>query len=302
MKFQEFIESNNIELSIFQDLGLLDKAKDVFDNDKIALVEKKQILKQLILSAFTEVSINEYNENKDEDLEIKDENNDEINETSDQSLSLKPQLINGEKIGDVENSQTASEVKDKLLLDPFYDVRDITFTKMSYKPRKPFITSTLQQAASSFLGFNPKLTMSLAQKLYEGVEVNGEQTALITYMRTDSYNLSSFSIEQIREYLAKYHAKFLPSQPRIYTSKSKNSQEAHEAIRPTNIFILPKDLKIDNSLFRLYDLIWKNTVCSQMTDQIKEKKSFHLVNNLGSKFSGSFIKNIESGWREVFNF
>ena len=146
-------------------------------------------------------------------------------------------------------------------------VETIERKKRKRNPTAPFITSTLQQEASRKLGFTTKKTMMVAQQLYEGIEVNGETTGLISYMRTDSVNLSAEALEQIRDLIAKKYGKEnLPKEARSFKTKSKNAQEAHEAIRPTSVEKLPKDIQnyLSNDQFRLYQLIWKRTMACQM--------------------------------------
>ncbi len=138
-------------------------------------------------------------------------------------------------------------------------------------PAPPFTTSTLQQEAARKLGFSAQKTMRVAQQLYEGVDIGEGQVGLITYMRTDSLNLAQEAIGQIREVIVQlYGQEGLAEEPRIYRTKSKNAQEAHEAIRPTAASVLPADIeqKIENDQFRLYSLIWKRTVACQMAPAI----------------------------------
>lgn len=145
-------------------------------------------------------------------------------------------------------------------------------TKVEKKKRKknptaPFTTSTLQQEASRKLGFGTQRTMRIAQQLYEGIDIGEGSVGLISYMRTDSVNLAETAIEEIREViLNKYGQEALPSEPRVYKTKSKNAQEAHEAIRPTSAKILPEDIKnhLTPEQWKLYNLIWKRTVACQM--------------------------------------
>jgi len=135
------------------------------------------------------------------------------------------------------------------------------------QPYPPFITSTLQQEAARKLGLSATRTMRLAQLLYEGMHIGNETNGLITYMRTDSVNLSNEAIRQFRQFIAAtYGNDFLPGSPRHFKTKSKNAQEAHEAIRPTSTKYPPKLLKgkINHDLWRLYDLIWKRALASQM--------------------------------------
>ncbi|MCB1582151.1 MAG: DNA topoisomerase I [Xanthomonadales bacterium] len=149
---------------------------------------------------------------------------------------------------------------------------ELTVTELIQKQRKrkpspPFITSTLQQEASRKLGFTARKTMQVAQQLYEGLEVNGQSQGLITYMRTDSLNLANDAIEDIRSVIKnKYGSNQVPETPNFYKSKSKNAQEAHEAIRAVSAQLIPVEIKksLNNDQFRLYDLIWKRTLASQM--------------------------------------
>jgi DNA topoisomerase I len=135
-------------------------------------------------------------------------------------------------------------------------------------PAPPFTTSTLQQEAARKLGFNARRTMRLAQQLYEGVDIGEGAVGLITYMRTDSVSLADEAVREIREVAAKlYGANEVAEEPRVYKTKSKNAQEAHEAIRPTSAAIVPADIesKLDADQFRLYSLIWKRAVACQMS-------------------------------------
>jgi DNA topoisomerase I len=138
-------------------------------------------------------------------------------------------------------------------------------------PAPPFTTSTLQQEAARKLGFNARRTMRLAQQLYEGVDIGEGAVGLITYMRTDSVSLAAEAVREIREVAAKlYGAQEVAEEPRVYKTKSKNAQEAHEAIRPTSAAIVPADIesKLDGDQFRLYSLIWKRAVASQMSHAV----------------------------------
>ncbi len=151
-----------------------------------------------------------------------------------------------------------------------YSITDITTKRTSTRPSPPFITSTLQQAASNRLGYSAKRTMGAAQALYQGVEIPGEgPVALITYMRTDSTRLSPEAIEMARQYVGqKFGPKYLPEKPNFYSSSNKDAQEAHEAIRPTSLNY-PPDAKLRQvlkpELFKLYQVIWDRFVACQMT-------------------------------------
>ncbi len=140
-------------------------------------------------------------------------------------------------------------------------------------PAPPFTTSTLQQEAARKLGFNARRTMRLAQQLYEGLDIGGEEgtVGLITYMRTDSVSLAAEAIQEIREVATRLYGKAeVADEPRVYKTKSKNAQEAHEAIRPTSASITPASLegKIEDDHYRLYSLIWKRAVASQMNHAV----------------------------------
>src|SRR5262249_31933192 len=134
-------------------------------------------------------------------------------------------------------------------------------------PPPPFTTSTLQQEASRKLGFVPARTMQLAQRLYEGAEIGGEAVGLITYIRTDGVDLAPEATARARNAIRKeFGARYVPNAPREYTVKAKNAQEAHEAIRPTDLTRLPKHVSrgLEPDQRRLYELIWTRTVASQM--------------------------------------
>ncbi len=134
-------------------------------------------------------------------------------------------------------------------------------------PQPPFTTSTLQQEAARKLGFTAKTTMQIAQRLYEGIELNGEMTGLITYMRTDGVEIIPEVMPSIRNTISsEYGQSYVPDSPRVYKAKAKNAQEAHEAIRPTDVSRLTKDMRsyLPDDQVALYDLIWKRTMASQM--------------------------------------
>ena len=147
-------------------------------------------------------------------------------------------------------------------------------------PAPPFTTSTLQQEAARKLGFNARRTMRLAQQLYEGQDIGDGNVGLITYMRTDSVALAAEAVREIREVAARlYGAQEVAEEPRIYKTKSKNAQEAHEAIRPTSANITPADVegKIEDDLYRLYSLIWKRAVASQMSHAVFDTVAVDLL-------------------------
>ncbi len=143
-----------------------------------------------------------------------------------------------------------------------FTIRSIEKKPVKRAPSPPFMTSTLQQEASRKLGFTAQRTMQAAQKLYEGVD---DQGGLITYMRTDGLSVSPEGIAQAREVIAdRFGPVYVPETPRYYKTKAKNAQEAHEAIRPTNMARAPETLRLEGDLQRLYELIWKRTIASQM--------------------------------------
>lgn len=153
-------------------------------------------------------------------------------------------------------------------------------------PQSPFTTSTLQQEASRKLGFAPAHTMRIAQRLYEGIDIGGETTGLITYMRTDGVQIDLSAITQARKVIGEDYGKsYVPDAPRQYTSKAKNAQEAHEAIRPTDLSRRPSSLKarLDNDQARLYELIWMRTVASQMESAEMERTTVDITAKAGAR-------------------
>ncbi len=162
---------------------------------------------------------------------------------------------------DIPSEAVAFAARDAIKAGDF-TIKSIEKKPIKRSPAPPFTTSTLQQEASRKLGFDAQRTMRAAQKLYEGVDETG---GLITYMRTDGVQTTPEGIAQAREVIAgKFGPAFVPSDPRYYKTKAKNAQEAHEAIRPTNIARAPESLRLESDLQRLYELIWKRMVASQM--------------------------------------
>ncbi len=170
------------------------------------------------------------------------------------------------------------DIKDKKSADALlakitgqdYQVAEINEKLVKRRPQPPYITSTLQQDAANRLGFGTKRTMQVAQKLYEGIDVGNGVSGLITYMRTDGVTLSQDAIASLRGFIGdNYGADYLPAKPHFYKSKVKNAQEAHEAIRPTDISRTPEALEkyLTDEQFKLYRLIWQRTVASQMAEQ-----------------------------------
>jgi DNA topoisomerase-1 len=161
-----------------------------------------------------------------------------------------------------------------------FSVGSVEAKPVKRNPSPPFITSSLQQEASRKLGFNAKRTMQIAQGLYEGVEIGGETTGLITYMRTDGVTMVAEAINEAREVIAKkYGAKYVPSAARVYVSKAKNAQEAHEAVRPTSFARTPEEVAhyLDADAAKLYELIWKRAVASQMESAEQERTTVDVL-------------------------
>ncbi|GAA7164580.1 type I DNA topoisomerase [Helicobacter pylori] len=192
---------------------------------------------------------------------------------------LEAQLIsykgNKLKAQELIDGKKAQEIKNELEKESYAISSIIKKSKKSPTP-PPFMTSTLQQSASSLLGFSPTKTMSIAQKLYEGVTTPQGVMGVITYMRTDSLNIAKEALEEARNKILKDYGKdYLPPKAKVYSSKNKNAQEAHEAIRPTSIILEPNALKdyLKPEELKLYTLIYKRFLASQMQDALFESQS-----------------------------
>ncbi|WP_064790121.1 type I DNA topoisomerase [Helicobacter pylori] len=192
---------------------------------------------------------------------------------------LEAQLIsykgNKLKAQELIDEKKAQEIKNELEKESYIISSIIKKSKKSPTP-PPFMTSTLQQSASSLLGFSPTKTMSIAQKLYEGVATPQGVMGVITYMRTDSLNIAKEALEEARAKILKDYGKdYLPPKAKVYSSKNKNAQEAHEAIRPTSIILEPNALKdyLKPEELKLYTLIYKRFLASQMQDALFESQS-----------------------------
>ena len=198
-------------------------------------------------------------------------------------FSAKLIKLNGEKVGQftVINNDQQSDIVGKLLLA---SAGKTTVSRVEKKQRKrspaaPFTTSTLQQEAVRKLGFTTNRAMRVAQQLYEGVDVGSGTVGLITYMRTDSVSLAQEAVMQIRDYVKKnYDADYVPKTPNTYRTKAKNAQEAHEAVRPTDITRAPAKMRqyLNDEQFKLYEMIWKRTLACQMTPAIFDAVSVDL--------------------------
>lgn len=206
---------------------------------------------------------------------------------------------------DINSQQLADEALAKLKSEAGKEltVTELTQRQRKRRPAPPFITSTLQQEAARKLGFTARKTMQIAQQLYEGMEVNGQSQGLISYMRTDSLNLANDAIEEIRSVIKrKYGDEQVPEKPNFYKSKSKNAQEAHEAIRVVSAKLIPAEIKkaLNNDQFRLYDLIWKRTLACQMINAIigTVTADFSFGDGHNLKATGSTI--LEKGFLTVY--
>lgn len=186
----------------------------------------------------------------------------------------------------IANGEQANNLK-ALLEGAAYAVESVEAKPVKRNPGPPFTTSTLQQAASSRLGFSASRTMQIAQKLYEGIDLGGETVGLITYMRTDGVQMAPEAIDAARAAIVdQFGARYCPEKPRFYSTKAKNAQEAHEAIRPTDFSRSPDKVRrfLDSDQMRLYDLIWKRGIASQMAGAEIERTTVEIIaDNAGRK-------------------
>ncbi len=213
--------------------------------------------------------------------------------------TLKARLthLDGRKLDkfDIDTAERAESAKKEIERRAF-SVTSIDRRQVRRNPPPPFITSTLQQEASRKLGVGAATAMRIAQKLYEGVDIGGETVGLITYMRTDGIQLGPEAIGQTRRLIeTKYGQNYVPTSPRVYTSKVKNAQEAHEAIRPTDLFRLPQDVAqyLDKDQLGLYELIWKRTVASQMESAVLDQVTVDIASGdrtVQLRTTGSVVK------------
>ncbi len=201
----------------------------------------------------------------------------------------------------IKNGDRAKEITNRLK-DESFKVASIDKKERKSSPNPPFMTSTLQQSASSMLGFSPKKTMMLAQKLYEGVKTHKGIMGIITYMRTDSLNVAKEAIESAREFIEdEFGEKYLPVKPNLYKSKSKGAQEAHEAIRPTIMDFTPQIAKkyLENDELKLYTLIYNRFIASQMTPAVFESQTIVFESKSG-KFKATGRKLLFDGFYKVY--
>ncbi|WP_367709177.1 type I DNA topoisomerase [Helicobacter pylori] len=217
---------------------------------------------------------------------------------------LEAQLIsykgNKLKAQELIDEKKAQEIKNELEKESYAISNIVKKSKKSPTP-PPFMTSTLQQSASSLLGFSPTKTMSIAQKLYEGVATPQGVMGVITYMRTDSLNIAKEALEEARNKILKDYGKdYLPPKAKVYSSKNKNAQEAHEAIRPTSIVLEPNALKdyLKPEELKLYTLIYKRFLASQMQDALFESQSVVVACEKG-EFKASGRKLLFDGYYKI---
>ncbi|GAA6929254.1 type I DNA topoisomerase [Helicobacter pylori] len=217
---------------------------------------------------------------------------------------LEAQLIsykgNKLKAQELIDGKKAQEIKNELEKESYAVSSIVKKSKKSPTP-PPFMTSTLQQSASSLLGFSPTKTMSIAQKLYEGVATPQGVMGVITYMRTDSLNIAKEALEEARSKILKDYGKdYLPPKAKVYSSKNKNAQEAHEAIRPTSIILEPNALKdyLKPEELKLYTLIYKRFLASQMQDALFESQSVVVACEKG-EFKASGRKLLFDGYYKI---
>ena len=185
---------------------------------------------------------------------------------------------------DLDTEEKARAAAEAILRAPGFAVAEIDSRQVRRNPFPPFTTSTLQQEASRKLGLSASRTMQIAQRLYEGIDLTGETVGLITYMRTDGVAISGEAIAAARRLIGgEFGPRYVPDQPRVYRSPAKNAQEAHEAIRPTDIDRKPAYIaaNLDRDQRRLYELIWKRTIASQMASALLDQVTVDIADPMG---------------------
>ncbi len=222
-----------------------------------------------------------------------------------ESFEAKLHSIADKKLDKMDLKDTTSV--DKIVKDlenRKYTIKDLEKKQTKRNPLPPYTTSTLQQDANNYLGFSAKQTMMLAQKLYEGVEIGTEgHVGLITYMRTDAVNLSEKFLTEAKEAIEKeFGKKYSLSEPRFYKNKNKNAQEAHEAIRPTDVFRTPQSVEpyLDKNQARLYDLIWRRAVATQMAEAEMNSVSMDIVSDNDYLFRANGQTILFEGFLKLF--
>ena len=203
------------------------------------------------------------------------------------SFTARLTSLDGKRLGklDIKNEEQATGIR-TMLEGANFQAISVEAKPTKRNPGPPFTTSTLQQAASGQLGFSASRTMQVAQRLYEGVDIGGETAGLITYMRTDGVQMAPEAINAARSAIgSSFGAQYVPEKPRYYSSKAKNAQEAHEAIRPTDFSRHPKEVRryLDEDQARLYELIWKRAIASQMQAADIERTTVDIEASNGSR-------------------
>ena len=219
-------------------------------------------------------------------------------DTSSKIVNSKIHIFNGKKVEKFTFKDKVSINKaSELIKNKKYKIKDVSNKMYNRNPLGPFTTSTLQQTASGKYGFGASRTMQIAQRLYQGIDIDGDTVGLITYMRTDGTNISNEAISDFRKLILKdYGEDYLPEVPKSYAGKkAKNAQEAHEAIRPTDISKKPNNLKkyLSTDQYKLYDLIWSRALSSQMNPAQFDRSTISIVssdNLVAFKASGSILK------------
>ena len=213
--------------------------------------------------------------------------------------------LNGKKLGKLDiGTETEAIAAAAAIEAEALQVSDIQTRRIRENPKPPFTTSTLQQEASRKLGFSASRTMQIAQRLYEGINIGSETTGLITYMRTDGVQLGSEAIAGVRAEIGqRFGNRYLPDAPRVYRTAAANAQEAHEAIRPTDAARAPDSIRnfLDYDQARLYDLIWKRTIASQMQSAELDQTAIDITNRAQSvimRASGRVV--VFDGYRSVY--
>lgn len=205
----------------------------------------------------------------------------------------------------ITNEKDAKKVQSDIekLAEGKLSVQDVEKKQRKKNPAAPFITSTLQQEASRKIGFYAQKTMRTAQQLYEGVDVGEGTVGLITYMRTDSVSLSNDALTEIRGFIeSKYGKEYVPDEPRVFKTKSKNAQEAHEAIRPTSVLRTPESIKsfLSPDQYKLYELIWKRAVACQMIPATINTVGINLTCGSGHVFRATGSTIAHPGFMSVY--
>lgn len=219
--------------------------------------------------------------------------------TTDDGQTLPARLthLDGKKLTKLAiGSQAEAKAVVERLLAAAFHVAEVEAKQVRRNPAPPFTTSTLQQEASRKLGFGATATMRTAQRLYEGVPIGGETVGLITYMRTDGLQLAQEAVTQTRAVIGEqFGDRYVPASPRVYKSRQKNAQEAHEAIRPTDLSRTPASLRahLDGADLRLYELIWKRTVACQMESAVLDQVAVDVDTGSGDarlRATGSVVR------------